>query len=124
MGSLMDKFGDNTSQIANYYEISLLQQHSSSEGEVFEATVAANSTANITELTKVPSSIVLTNTGNAVLIFCLENAAINACTLGVSLNPGEAQVVTPDQLGDDVNTFLNVTNTSPDYEGAYEVEVL
>ncbi len=124
MGSLMDKFGNEPEQIANYFQISLLQKHSSDNAEVFEGIVAAESTVNITELDSVPTSIVLTNTGNVALTFCLETAASNSCVAGVSLNPGEAQVVTADQLGNDANTFLNVTNASPDTEGVYEVEVL
>ena len=124
MGSLMDKFGDDTAQIANYYEISLLQQHSSAGGKEFDGVVPADSTVNITELTEMPNSFVLTNTGATSLTFCLESAAANACVAGVALNPGESQVVDPAELGDVANAFLNVTNTSPDTEGAYEVEVV
>jgi hypothetical protein len=123
MGVLMDKFGDDTEQIANYYEFSLLQQHPSDGDSEVEGTVDADSTVNILELTGSENSLVISNTGVVGLTFCLAAAEPDACVAGVTVSPGHTEIVTLQQLGDPANTYLNVTNNNTDTAGSYSVEV-
>ena len=124
MGALMDLFGDETAQIANYYEFSLLQQHIGDDETEVEGTVDADSSTNILQLSGDENSLVISNTGTVDLTFCLAPTDTDACAAGVTVLPGHTEIVTLEQLGDPANTYLNVTNSSPDTVGAYSVEVI
>ncbi|MDB4655976.1 hypothetical protein OAE48_03915, partial [Flavobacteriales bacterium] len=123
LGVLMDKYRNTPDYINNYWEVSLMQNTPPPSRE-FSGTVAADATINLTETVGPNAKVVLTNTGYTVLTFCLAATTTDACATGVQVQPGDTLQVERASLGEDEDANLNVTNMSPDAEGAYSVEVI
>jgi len=123
LGVLMDKYRNTPDYINNYWEVSLMQNTPPPTRE-FGGTVAADATANLTQTVGPNAKAVLTNTGYTVLTFCLAATNADACATGVQVQPGDTLQVERASLGEDGDANLNVTNMSPDAEGAYSVEVI
>lgn len=127
LGSLMNKFAAAPENIANYWEVQLLQRGNSSsndgETEEFTGTVPPSSTVNVTNTIADDASIVISNTGTVALVVCAAPDEVTACGVdSLTLNPGEVYTGT----GADFNaagTHLNITNNSPDTDGSYSVEI-
>lgn len=128
LGVLMDKYSTAPNNIANFWEIQLLQRggtgnSTNPESEEFSGTVAPNSTVNITSNIANNATIVLTNTGGVSLLFCAAPDGVSACSIeSLTLIPGQVYQAT----GADFNmagTHLNVSNTDLAMEGAYNVEI-
>jgi hypothetical protein len=128
LGSLMDKFGETPSNVANYFEVSLLQRKAGStppKEEEFIGTVGPMSTVNITSGIAAEASIILTNTGSVMLRFCAAPDATTACMMdGIDLLPGAVIEAKGSDLDNPANTFINVTNNDPMTEGSYNMEVI
>ena len=127
LGILMDKYADAPDNIANFWEVQLLQNHSSStdeDSEEFNGIIAAGATVNLTSSIADSADIVMTNTGSVPLLFCAAPDAATACGVdALVLNPGEVHEGT----GADFNSagsHLNITNNDPTTEGSYNVEIL
>jgi hypothetical protein len=123
LGVLMDKYRDAPDYINNFWEVSLMQNTPPPSRE-FSGTVAADATVNLTETVGPTAKVVLTNAGYTSLTFCMAATNADACTTGVQVNPGDTVEVERASLGEDEDANLNVTNLSPDTEGAYSVEVI
>jgi len=116
---------DDADRFNDYFDTSYLPRNGSSADAdgIFEGTVDAGATANITKDLAPDVELKITNTGGAKLTFCLTVAETDVCLAGANLIPGESRTVTAADLGPGVGPHLNVTN--PDLvEGAYKVEVL
>jgi hypothetical protein len=128
LGILMDKYASAPDNIANFWEVQLLQQHTSAnngepETEEFSGNVEPLSTVNITSNIEDDSTVVLSNTGSVTLVFCTAADGATACGVaGLSLAPGEVLQATGAELNGG-GSFLNVTNNDPATEGAYNVEI-
>lgn len=123
LGVLMDKYRNTPDYINNYWEVSLMQNTPPPTRE-FGGTVAADTTANLTQTVGPNAKVVLTNAGYTVLTFCLAATNTDACATGVKVQPGDTLQVERASLGEDTDANLNVTNMSPDAEGTYSVEVI
>lgn len=123
LGVLMDKYRETPDYINNYWEVSLMQNTPPPTRE-FSGTVAADATVNLTQTVGPNAKVVLTNAGYTALTFCLAATNADACTTGVQVQPGDTLQVERASLGEDEDANLNVTNMSPDAEGAYSVEVI
>lgn len=111
----------NIEAVNNYFDQSFIRRK---EQKTYSGDVAGGSTVNIAERTFEESDdIVLKNTGDVALVFCLAPSAGDACISGVTLNAGEDITVTASELGNTAaNHFLNVTNNEGS-DGAYSVIV-
>ena len=90
--------------------------------DIYTGTVGENVTHTIVEdVFSDDFEIELTNVGTTDLMFCLSATEGEACTDGITVASGTSQTVNASELGDVSNTFLNVTNLSPDTEGSYSV---
>ncbi|MCB0755978.1 MAG: hypothetical protein H6603_01675 [Flavobacteriales bacterium] len=123
LGVLMDKYRDAPDYINNFWEVSLMQNTPPPSRE-FSGTVAADATVNLTQTVGTNAKAVLSNVGYTTLTFCMAATDTDACTAGVQVNPGDTVEVERASLGEDEDANLNVTNLSPDTEGAYSVEVI
>lgn len=123
LGVLMDKYRNTPDYINNYWEVSLMQSTPPPTRE-FGGTVAADTTVNLTQTVGPNAKVVLSNVGYTVLTFCLAATNTDACATGVQVQPGDTLQVERASLGEDGDVNLNVTNMSPDTEGAYSVEVI
>jgi hypothetical protein len=123
LGILMDKYRNTPDYINNFWEVSLMQNTPPPTRE-FSGSVAADTTANITEKVGPNAKVVLTNPGSTTLTFCMAATNADACTNGVQVNPGDTVEVERTSLGEDEDANLNVTNMSPDTGGTYSVEVI
>lgn len=123
LGVLMDKYRNTPDYINNFWEVSLMQNTPPPTRE-FGGTVAADTTVNLTQTVGPNAKVVLTNAGYTVLTFCLAATNADACATGVKVQPGDTLQVERASLGEDADANLNVTNMSPDAEGAYSVEVI
>lgn len=127
LGSLMNKFAATPENIANYWEVQLLQRNNSGNDEddtqEFTGIVPASSTINVTDTIADEASIVIANTGTVALVVCAAPDATTACGVdSLTLNPGDVYTGT----GADFNaagTHLNITNNSTDTDGSYSVEI-
>ena len=116
---------DDSDRFNDYYDTSFLPRNSSGDADsgIFEGTVGAGTSANITSGIAPGTELLLTNTGAAKLIFCLASAAADVCMAGAELLPGASLTVTDADLGPIEGAFLNLTNADL-VNGAYRVEVL
>lgn len=128
LGLLMDKYATAPDNIANFWEVQLLQRGATKgkdepEPEEFSGTVAANSTVNITSNIAADSTVILSNTGSVTLVFCTAADGTIACGVeGLSLAPGQVLQASGAELNGG-GSFLNVTNNDPATEGAYNIEI-
>lgn len=91
------------------------------EPENFTGTIAAGTTANITEGGfDDTTNFLLSNTGAVALTFCRASAGDIACTEGVTVEQGEEATVVATDLGTGI--WLNVTNAAEE-QGSYVVTV-
>ncbi len=127
LGVLMDKYSDAPENIANFWEVQLLQRHNSTsdaDSEEYNGSVGAGATVSITSTIPDDANIVITNTGSVPLVFCAAPDEVTACGIdGLTLNPGEVHEGT----GADFNSagsHLNVTNSDPTNTGSYNVAIL
>ncbi len=91
------------------------------EPETFTGTIAAGTTANITEGGfDETTDFLLSNTGAVALTFCRASAGDIACTEGVTVEQSEEATVAASALG--TGNFLNVTNATEE-QGGYVVTV-
>lgn len=126
LGSLMDKFGEATDNILNYFEVSLIQYHGSKPPvvEEFFGPVAPLGTVSIKQGVSPNATLIITNTGTVPLLFCEAPDQATACTNGFTLAPGEVHQVKGSDLNDPANSFLNITNNDPNTEGSYNFEII
>jgi hypothetical protein len=126
----MDKYSTATDNIANFWEVQLLQQHGTNgngeqPSEEFNGTVGPVSTLNITSGIDDDATVVISNTGSVPLLFCSAPDGTSACTIDTSIALGAGE--TTQATGAELNTagsFLNVTNNDPGTEGSYSVEIM
>jgi len=111
----------------SFVSFHLLFPHGRSKVTDFEGTLAVGATNELLNKTlAIDDEITITNTGtNAPLLLWLAATATEAAgTLAKTIQPGETQTYTPDQLGSAGNTFLLISNTSEVNEAKYAVEVV
>jgi len=122
LGALMDKFGEEPSDVERFYEIALLQSKPA-EDEPFEGTIAGGETINLLEGGFDENTIfVVINTGTTTLKVCITDSATSSCGEGVEVLPGESKTLTAGELGYQPGwAFLNITNLDAENEGSYSV---
>ena len=122
LGSLMDKFGDEPTDVERFFEVSLLQSKPS-EDEPFVGPIAGGETINLSDGGFDENTIFVgINTGTTTLKLCITDSASTACAEGAEILAGESKTLTAAELGYQPGwAFLNITNLDADNEGSYSV---
>lgn len=109
------------SKLEDYFDQSLIRPQ---KQKTYSGDVLQGETANVVERSfGEHDEIKASNTGTDVWKVCLAPTAGEACTNGITVNPGEDITVTASELGDyENNHFLNITNTDAN-DGSYSVVV-
>lgn len=128
LGRLMNKYAANTDYISNFWELSLLRTITPQDDVVsdpIDGSVNAGATVNVpVGVFDNTNHFILRNTGITDLLFCLKDNAVDACTAGVTVLPGEDATVTLADLGAIGSAFLNVTNLNATNIGNFQVIVV
>lgn len=118
-GRLMDKFSLNPNSIARFFDLGILRNVSDFP---VQGTVLGSAVFNIIERAfQSGTQLILKNTGNTPLMFCLSATKDGACNGGVIIQPNSEEVHSINDLGDTANSFLNVTNLGA-VQGRWEVD--
>ncbi len=127
LGGLMDKFGDNPTDVERFYELELLQQ-SPQEDEPLLVVIPGGETFNLLSGGFTETSLfILVNTGATPLRFFITNSASGTWVTGdgmVEIPAGGNEIASASQLGFMPGwKFFNVTNLDPAVEGSCSVSV-
>ncbi|MEK7263695.1 MAG: hypothetical protein AAB071_04200 [Bacteroidota bacterium] len=124
--ALADEYLGEPEMVEVFFDQTIIQPDKSGTATFWEGNVNASATVTIVERSfATGTQMLLRNTGSAQLSFCLAAAEGIACGNNNIVVDGmsEKQIGIED-MGNIVNTFLNVTNMDASNEGRWEVEIV
>jgi hypothetical protein len=124
--ALGSEYLGNPAMAEVFFDQSILRIDENEDAMFWEGNVNASATVTIVERTfAAGTQLVLRNTGAAQLSFCLAPAENVACgNNNIVVDEMSEKQIGAEDVGNIVNTFLNVTNMNAGEEGRYEVEIV
>ena len=124
--TLAIEYMGHTEMVDVFFDQSILRTNANGDEIFWEGNINANATVTIVERSfTAGTQMLLRNTGEAQLSFCLAPAEGIACGNNNIVVDGmsEKQIGIED-MGNIVNMFLNVTNMNVNEEGRFEAEIV